>query len=215
MQGYGLTETSPLIVGNNDFFAKYDSCGMAIPDVNVKVYNPNSEGIGEIIAKGPNIMLGYYKNLEETAKVIIDGWFHTGDLGKIDDEGFVYLTGRSKNVIVTKNGKNIYPEEVEYYLNKSPLVSESLVMGTNSEENDETYVNAQIFPDIEAIKEYLMVAIPTKEEISGAINDIIAEVNKKLPNYKHIKAFKIRDEEFEKTTTKKIKRFGENTNNNA
>ena len=210
LQGYGLTECAPLIAGSNDFFYRHDSAGMAIPGVEIQIDSANEEGIGEVIAKGPNIMLGYYKNEEDTNKVLKNGWFHTGDLGYMDNNGWIYLTGRSKNVIVTKNGKNIYPEEVEYYLNDNPLISESLVMGLNYDDDDETYVNAQIFPNIDAIKEYLQVSIPTKEEISATINDIISEVNKKLPNYKHIKGFKIRDEEFEKTTTKKIKRFGDN-----
>ena len=210
LQGYGLTECSPLLAGNTDYIYKYDSAGISIPEVECKIDNPNNEGIGEIIAHGPNIMLGYYKDEEETNKVIKNGWFHTGDLGKIDDKGFVYITGRIKNVIVTKNGKNIYPEEVEHYLNDNPLISESLVTGLNKENDDETYVNAQIFPNIDAIKEYLRVSIPTKEEINGVINDIISQVNKRLPNYKHIKSFKIREEEFEKTTSKKIKRFGDN-----
>lgn len=211
-QGYGLTECAPLLVGNNDFFVKYDSTGLAIPDVEVKISNPDDEGIGEIIAKGPNIMKGYYNDEEETNKVFKDGWFYTGDLGKIDKNGFVYITGRIKNVIVTKNGKNIYPEEIEYYLNKNPLISEALIIGQNFDDNDETYVNAHVFPDTGAIKEYLQNAIPTKEEIYATIKDIIAGVNNKLPNYKHIKKFIIRDEEFEKTTTKKIKRFRSDVN---
>lgn len=210
LQGYGLTECSPLLVGNTDYVYNYASAGLTIPDVECTIYEPNDEGIGEIIARGPNIMLGYYKDEEATNKVIKNGWFHTGDLGKFDNKGFLYITGRIKNVIVTKNGKNIYPEEVEYYLNNNPLIAESLVIGSTKENNDETYVNAQIFPNIDAIKEYLKVTIPTKEEIHGVINDIISEVNKRLPNYKHIKWFKIRDKEFEKTTTKKIKRFGNN-----
>ena len=139
-----------------------------------------------------------------------DGWFYTGDLGKFDEDGFLYITGRIKNVIVTKNGKNIYPEEIEDYLNSNPLVAESLVTGEIKENDDETYVNAQIFPNIDAIKEHLKVAIPTKDEIYFVVKEIIGEVNKKLPNYKHIKFFKVKEEEFEKTTTKKIKRFGDN-----
>lgn len=186
---------------------------MSIPDVECKISEPNNDGIGEIIARGPNIMLGYYKDEEETNKVLKNGWFHTGDLGKFDNKGFLYITGRIKNVIVTKNGKNIYPEEIEHHLNNNKLISESLVIGSNKANDSETYVNAQIFPNIDAIKEYLKVSIPTKEEIYGVISDIISEVNKLLPNYKHIKWFKIRDQEFEKTTSKKIKRFGDNLKN--
>ena len=212
LQGYGLTECSPLVAGNNDFYKKDDSAGLPIPNVEYKIYEPNSEGIGEIIVKGPNVMLGYYNDEEETNRVLKDGWFHTGDLGRIDENQFLYITGRCKSVIVTKNGKNIYPEEVEFYLNDNPLVSESLVLGIQKENDDETYINAQIFPNIEAITEYLKGTVPTKEEIKKLISDVVQSVNKKLPNYKHIKSFVIRDKEFEKTTTQKIKRYGDNMN---
>lgn len=210
LQGYGLTECSPLVAGNTDFFQKDDAAGLPIPKVEYQIDNPNDEGIGEIIVKGPNVMLGYYEDEEKTKQTIVDGWFHTGDLGKIDENGYLYITGRCKSVIVTKNGKNIYPEEVEYYLNDNPLISESLVLGIQKEEDDETYINAQIYPNIEAITEYLKGSVPTKEEILKIVSDAVASVNKKLPNYKHIKSFGIRDKEFEKTTTQKIKRYGDN-----
>ena len=210
LQGYGLTECAPLVAGNTDFFKRNDSAGLPIPTVEYKIDNPNQEGVGEIIVKGPNIMLGYYNMPEETEKVLKDGWFHTGDLGKIDENGFLYITGRCKSVIVTKNGKNIYPEEIESYLNESPLISESLVIGIHKENDDETYVNAQIFPNKEAITEYLKGTVPTKEEIKKVISDVIANVNSKIPNYKNIKEFAIRDSEFEKTTTQKVKRYGNN-----
>lgn len=210
LQGYGLTECSPLVAGNNDFFQKDDAAGLPIPNVEYKIENPDSEGVGEIVVKGPNIMLGYYKNEEETSKVLKNGWFHTGDLGKIDENGYLYITGRCKSVIVTKNGKNIYPEEVESYLNDHPLISESLVLGIQKENDDETYVNAQIYPNIEAITEYLKGSVPTKEEIWKMMSDVVNSVNKKLPNYKHIKGFVVRDKEFEKTTTQKVKRYGNN-----
>lgn len=212
LQGYGLTECSPLVAGNTDFFQRDDSAGLPIPNVEYKIDSPNSEGIGEILVKGPNVMLGYYKNDEETKKAIQDGWFHTGDLGKVDENGYLYITGRCKSVIVTKNGKNIYPEEVEYYLNDNPLVSESLVLGIHKEDDDETYINAQIYPNIEAIAEYLKSSVPTKSEIKKVISDVVSSVNKKLPNYKHIKGVIIRDKEFEKTTTQKVKRYGNNVN---
>lgn len=211
LQGYGLTECSPLVSGNTDFFQKDDSAGLPIPKVEYKIENPDSEGVGEIIVKGPNVMLGYYNNDEETKKVLKDGWFHTGDLGKVDENGYLYITGRCKSVIVTKNGKNIYPEEVEYYLNDNPLISEALVLGIHKENDDETYINAQIYPNIEAITEYLKGSVPTKEEIKKIVSNVVSSVNKKLPNYKHIKGFDIRDKEFEKTTTQKIKRYGNNT----
>ena len=210
LQGYGLTECSPLVSGNNDFFHKAESCGLPIPKVEYKINNPNENGEGEIWVKGPNVMLGYYNMPEETSKSITDGWFHTGDIGKIDENGYLYITGRCKSVIITKNGKNVYPEEVEQYLNDSPLISESLVLGIQKENDDEIYINAQIFPNIEAITEYLKGSVPTKEEIKKIVNDIVASVNSRLPNYKHIKGVIIRDKEFEKTTTQKIKRYGDN-----
>ncbi len=214
LQGYGLTECSPLVAGNTDFFQKDDAAGLPIPNVIYKIENPYSEGIGEILVKGPNVMLGYYEDEEKTKQTIINGWFHTGDLGKIDKNGYLYITGRCKSVIVTKNGKNIYPEEVEYYLNDNPLISESLVLGIHKDQDDETYINAQIYPNLEAITEYLKGSVPTKEEIWKIISDAVSSVNKKLPNYKHIKSFGIRDKEFEKTTTQKIKRYGDNMNIN-
>ena len=210
LQGYGLTECSPLVAGNTDFFQKDDAAGLPIPNVEYKIDSPNNEGVGEIIVKGPNVMLGYYNNPEATANVMKDGWFHTGDLGKIDENGYLYITGRCKSVIVTKNGKNIYPEEVEYYLNDNPLISEALVQGIQEDNDDETYIKAQIYPNLEAISEYLKGSVPTKEEIKKIISDVVSSVNSKLPNYKHIKGFIIRDKEFEKTTTQKVKRYGEN-----
>ena len=214
IQGYGLTECSPLVAGNNDFYINPDAVGLPIPNVSYKIDKPDSSGVGEILVKGPNVMLGYYEDEAGTAKVLKDGWFHTGDLGRVDDDGWLYITGRLKTVIVTQNGKNIYPEEIEHYLNENPLISESLVTGLPDDKDEEVYVNAQIFPNIDAIKEYLKVSLPQKEEIFAVIKDIVASVNKKLPNYKHIKSFIIKDEEFEKTTTQKIKRFGKNVENN-
>ena len=210
LQGYGLTECSPLVAGNNDFYHKDDSCGLPIPKVTYIIDNPNENGEGEILVKGPNVMLGYYNMPEETNKVLKDGWFHTGDIGRVDKDGYLYITGRCKSVIIAKNGKNIYPEEVEQYLNDSPLISESLVSGIHKEKDDDIYINAQILPNMEAITEYLKGSVPTKDEIKKIMNDIVASVNSKLPNYKHIKGFIIRDKEFEKTTTQKIKRYGNN-----
>ena len=213
LQGYGLTECSPLVAGNNDFYYKAPSCGMPIPNVEYKIENPNEEGIGEIIVKGPNVMLGYYENPEETAKVLKNGWFHTGDLGYMDEEEFLYISGRSKNMILTKNGENIYPEEIENILNDNDFITESLVIG-ESNGKDDINVKAKIFPNIEAIKEYLGNKIPTKEDISKLISEIIKKVNARLPNFKHIKSFKILDEDFERTTTNKVKRFGKNVEDN-
>lgn len=211
LQGYGLTECSPLVAGNNDFYRRNDSVGLPIPNVEYKIANPNNEGVGEIIVKGPNVMLGYYKDEEATKAVMEDGWFYTGDLGKIDENGYLYITGRSKSVIIAKNGKNIYPEELEHYLNEEPVILESIVVGVKDKEKGDTFVKAKIFPNIDAIKEFLKVDIPTKEQIKQVIASAIQTVNKKIPNYKHIRGFKIVDKELEKTTTQKIKRYGENT----
>lgn len=204
--GYGLTECSPLVIGNNDSLMLPDSVGVPLPKVEVKIINTDSSGVGEICVKGPMVMLGYYNDPEATREVFDEnGWFKTGDLGTVDENGCYRITGRSKNVIVTKNGKNIYPEEVEYYLNNSPLIEESLVVG--EDEDDETYVTAKVFPNIDAITKKLKKTSVTAEEIRRAVNDVIKEVNKKLPSYKNIKKTVIRDSEFVKTTTQKIKRF--------
>lgn len=210
LQGYGLTECSPLVAGNNDIFYKSDSVGLPIPNVEYKINNPDSQGNGEIIVKGPNVMLGYYNDPENTDNVFKKGWFYTGDLGYIDNDGFLYITGRCKSVIVTQNGKNIYPEEIEYYLNESPLVAECIVIGVNYENDRETYVNAKILPDIDQFKDLLGKSKISEDDINTEIKRLISEINKKLPNYKHIKNFKIVKEPLEKTTTQKIKRFGNN-----
>ena len=210
LQGYGLTECSPLVAGNNDIFYKADSVGLPIPDVEYKINNPDSEGNGEIIVKGPNVMLGYYKDLEGTDNVLKKGWFYTGDLGRIDEDGFLYITGRCKSVIVTQNGKNIYPEEIEYHLDQYPLIAECIVLGVNHPGDKETYVNAKILPNIDEFKKLFGKNDIDKKDIEKEIKKIVSEVNQKLPNFKHIKNFKILDEPLEKTTTQKIKRFGNN-----
>ena len=206
VQGYGLTECSPIIALNRDCDFNNSSAGLPLPNTQIKIDNPNEEGIGEIIAKGPNIMIGYYENEEATKEAITDGWFHTGDLGYIDDDKFVYITGRKKNVIVTKNGKNIYPEEIETLLGRSPYVSECLVYGKEGEGTGEIEVAAEIYPDMEKICEELKTDNPTEEQIRKLIENEVYKVNKSLVLYKYIRYFTIRDVEFEKTTTKKIKR---------
>lgn len=210
LQGYGLTECSPLVAGNNDFFYKSDAVGMPIPNVKYKIYNPDSEGCGEIIVKGPNVMNGYFKDENATKKAIVDGWFHTGDIGKIDADGFLYITGRCKSVIVTKNGKNIFPEELEYFLNENKFISEALVYGI--ETTTDTQVNAKLLPNIEAITEELNNIPPTEAQVEEIIANAVKEVNSRFPNYKHIKSFKILKSALEKTTTQKIKRYGSNMN---
>lgn len=207
--GYGLTECSPLVIGNNDRVQLDDSVGVPLPSVSVKIRNPDTNGIGEILIKGPMVMLGYYEDKESTDAVFDeDGWFCTGDLGSVDENGHYRIVGRIKNVIVTKNGKNIYPEEVEYYLNNHPFVSESIVFGSDDDADGEgASVQAKIFPDVDAIMDKFKNKTPSKEEIFKIIGDVVREVNKKLPKYKNIRHFDIRDIEFVKTTTNKIKRY--------
>lgn len=211
LQGYGLTECAPLVAGNRDTLFKDQAAGIAIPGVELKIHNPDQKGIGEIIVRGANVMQGYYQNPEETQRVIKNGWFHTGDLGRIDRKGFLYITGRCKNVIVTKNGKNIFPEELESYIKNSPFVGECIVYGELDESSGETQVKAQIFPNLDAIREKLNninLTINT-DEIKKLIQDVINNVNRKIPLYKHIRQVIIRDTEFEKTTSKKIKRHSQ------
>ena len=160
-----------------------------------------------------NLSEGYFENEKETKKVLRDGWFYTGDLGYIDDEEFLYISGRSKNMILTKNGENIYPEEIENLLNEDDLIEESLIIGEHNGKDD-VQVKAKIFPNIEAIKDFLGNKIPTKEEITKIMNEKIKKVNEKLPNFKHIKSFKIMEEDFERTTTNKVKRYGKNIEEN-
>ena len=169
--------------------------------------NPNSDGIGEIKVSGPSVMLGYYENKEATDAVIRDGWFYTGDMGYFDSDGFIHITGRMKNMILTKNGKNVYPEEIETLLGRSDYIKESLVYGR--EGKDDVVVCAKIVPDKEKIAEDIKDGIIPEQEIYDIINSEIKRINKELVNYKAVKEFTLRDDEFEKTTTKKIKRYQE------
>lgn len=207
--GYGLTECAPLVIGNNDRVKTPDTVGTPLPNVQAKIDKPDALGVGEILIKGPMVMLGYYNDEQSTKEVFDDeGWFHTGDLGTVDEDNNFRITGRSKNIIVTKNGKNIFPEEVELYLNRSPMVGESMVFGKDEGDNDETVVSAKIFPNIEEIKKkYKNKEEISSEDIKEAITDVVKEVNKHLPKYKNIINFDIRENEFIKTTTQKIKRY--------
>lgn len=207
LQGYGLTECSPIVTVNQVGSFRNDSIGLPLPGVDVRIEGANSEGIGELVVRGRNVMLGYFENTLATEKVMKDGWFYTGDLGMVDSSGFYRITGRKKNVIVTKNGKNIYPEEVEACLDKSPYIQESLVWGKLDEASEETFVYAQIVPAKDMIAEKLGKAEPTKDEIFKAIDAEIKAVNRNMPLYKRIRRFTIREEEFAKTSTKKIKRY--------
>ncbi len=209
LQGYGLTECAPLVAGNRDKSFVDSAGGLPIPGVQIKIFNPDSKGIGEIAVKGDNVMLGYYRNDAATKNSIRDGWFHTGDLGYLGRKGFLYITGRLKNVIVTKNGKKIFPEEVESYINRSPFVQESLVYGECEQVSGECFVCAQILPDLEAIREKFKLVSASKEELMKIIREVIRNTNKDMPFYKHIRQFTIQETEFAKTTTQKIKRYVE------
>lgn len=205
VQGYGLTETSPVLAAENIKYYKTGSTGLPMPGVEIKIDSPNEQGIGEIIAKGPNVMLGYYENEEETNKVLKDGWFYTGDLGYMDKDGYIFITGRKKNVIVLKNGKNVYPEELEVLIGNLPYVKENMVFG--KEKGDDFIVSAKIVYNADYIKENY--PDKTQEDIEKMIWDEIKEINKTMPNYKHIKNIIVTDQEMIKTTTAKIKRYEE------
>lgn len=206
-QGYGLTECSPIVICNNDKQNKYSSIGLPIPGVEAKINNPDSDGIGEICVKGPMIMLGYYNDEEATAAVFdCDGWFHTGDMGYVDSDGFYYISGRKKSVIVTTNGKNVYPEELEAFLLKNKNIKECMVVPFEDERGN-TIVGAKIFPDVQAISaDYGNRNIGDKE-ISAAITAAVRETNSQVVSYKAIKKFEVVNKEFPKTTTSKIKRI--------
>ncbi len=207
LQGYGLTECAPIVTVNQEEKFRDDSIGLPLPIDEVMIYKPNKEGVGELIVKGPNIMLGYFENKLATEKVLRDGWFFTGDLGKMNREGFFSITGRKKNVIVTKNGKNIYPEEVEAYLDKSPFIVESMVYGKDDEASEETFVYAMIVPAMDMIREKLGKQDVTEDEVFKIIDTEVKNVNRNMPLYKRIRRFTVREEEFAKTSTKKIKRY--------
>ena len=201
VQGYGLTETSPIVAVGNNKYHKIGSIGKALPSEEVKLLNVNKQGIGELAVKGPNVMIGYYKNKEATEKVLKDEWFHTGDLAKIDEEGYIFICGRKKNVIVLKNGKNIYPEEMESLINKEDGIEESFIFGKQMSEDP---TNIKIFVKVVYNKEHFEGK--TKEEIEKEISQKISEVNKVMPRYKAIRGTIISDVPLIKTTTNKIKR---------
>jgi len=208
IQGYGLTETSPILALNSPYDFKDNAAGIPLPGVELKIQNPDAEGIGEVYAKGPNVMAGYYKNPAATAEVFDNGWFKTGDLGFIDADGFLHISGRKKNVIISKSGKNVFPEEIEDVLNRSPYIMESLVYGEEDAKLGEI-IAAQVVPDAEAfieLSERTGREI-TKEMIHHIIADEVAKVNDQISGYKQVRRFVVRDQEFQKTTTQKIKRF--------
>ena len=204
IQGYGLTECAPILALNRDCDFNNRAAGLPLPDVDVKVIDQDENGIGEFIAKGDNVMLGYYKNEEATKEANDEnGYYHTGDLGYIDKDGFCIITGRKKNVIIAKNGKNVFPEEIETMLCMSDYVEECLVSG--EEENDDVIITVTIFPCMEEVKK-LLGDNPDDDAVQQLMEDEVAKVNKNLVNYKHIKRVVLRDTEFDKTTSKKIRR---------
>lgn len=196
VQGYGLTETAPTIASESYFYRRPGSVGHAMPGVEVKINEPDENGIGELFARGPNIMKGYLDDDEANAKVFVDGWFNTGDLARIDEDGYIFITGRKKNVIVLKNGKNIYPEEIEALIDKLPYVVENIVSG--QEDGDDYRLVATIVYDPEQFKE--------GDDIKAIVNEDIEKISADMPKYKRIKEVFLRTEPFEKTTTQKIKR---------
>lgn len=208
IQGYGLTETAPIVALNRLMAFKDDAAGLPLPGVELKIDQPDADGVGEVLVKGKNVMLGYYKNEELTKQVFQDGYFKTGDLGYIDSDGFLHIRGRQKNVIIASNGKNVFPEEIEDILNRHPLVLESFVFGEEDSKHLEI-IAAQIVLNAETLIEYseknnLKIE---KEMMNKLVADIVKEANKHLAPYKQIKKFYVREKEFEKTTTQKIKRY--------
>ena len=211
IQGYGLTETAPVLTAENAKNIRTGSVGIPMCNVKLDIHEPGEKGIGEVIAQGPNVMLGYYENQEETDKVLKDGWFFTGDLGYIDEDGFLFLCGRKKNVIVLKNGKNVYPEEMEILLNRLTYLEETMVFGW--EKGDDYVISAKLvykedtvlemFPDLKTEQGLDL------EKFQDMVQKDIDGINAIMPAYKHIKRLVLNDEPTVKTTTAKIKRFEE------
>ena len=206
-QGYGLTETAPVIAAETPKCRRLGSIGKKFPSVEVKIDDPDEEGIGELMAKGPSIMLGYYENEEATKSALeSDGWFHTGDLARIDKDGFIYISGRKKSVIVLNNGKNVFPEEIETLLNKVEGIKETFVFEKKEDDGD-VKVCVEIVYDKELIKE--LYNIEGEENIKEFLWDKVKEVNKLMPKYKYVREMVITEEPLIKTTTLKIKRHEE------
>ena len=203
LQGYGLSETAPVVAAENAKVKKNGTCGVAMPSVTMEVVNKDEQGVGEIRVKAPSVMLGYYEMPEETAEVLKDGWFYTGDLGFIDHKGCITITGRNKNMIVLANGKKVFPEEIETLLNRMPLIEESMVFGMPSKEdkNDVTLSAKVVYNKEVAEEKYKGMS---EEEIKKVIWEDIKELNKTFPRYKHIQNLIVSSEELVKTTTKKV-----------
>lgn len=208
-QGYGITETAPIISAEQPGSRRLGTIGRPLNRVQVRIEGPNDEGVGEIVVRGPNVMQGYYKNHQATAEVLVDGWYRTGDLGFLSTDGFLTISGRVKNLIVTPNGKNVYPEEVENELLKSPFIAEVMVyghqVGTASEE-----IHAIIYPDQEALDNQCRIDgnCPMSEaDVEALLRVEVQRACNCLADYKRVRKFTIREDEFPKTTTRKIKRF--------
>ena len=203
IQGYGLTETSPVLTAEAENRHKPGSIGYPLDNVEIKIDNPDKEGVGEILAKGPNIMLGYYKNEKKTKEAFKDGWLRTGDYGYIDDDGFIFMTGRKNDIIVLRNGKNVYPQELEFLISKLPYVAECMVFSREASKTDTMLVAKIVYN-----KEVMEKDYPDKkeEEYEKIIWKDVKEINKTLPTFKHIKKVIVTDKPMIKTTTQKVKR---------
>lgn len=207
-QGYGLTETSPVVATENEESYRVGSIGKCFPSLEVKIEEPNEEGVGELLIKGPSVMLGYYNNEEATKEAIVDGWFYTGDLAKIDEDGFIFIMGRKKSVIVLKNGKNIFPEEMESLINRIEGVKESFIFGkSNKKDKDDIKIYVKIVYDKGIMQ--LAYKAQTEEEIQEALSNKIKDINDMMPAYKSIRGVVITETPLIKTTTNKIKRHEE------
>ncbi len=205
VQGYGLTEAAPVLCAENYKYRRYGSIGFPMKNVQIRIEGKNKDEIGEIVAKGPNIMMGYYEDEKATSKVLKHGWLYTGDYGYIDDAGFVYITGRKKNIIVLKNGKKIFPEEIEEHINKIDLIEECFVFGLPKKDDVVLSVKAKINKQV-AEEKYPNLS---EDELRDLIWNKIKETNKLFPKYKYVKNLILTNDEFAKTTTNKIKRFEE------
>lgn len=205
IQGYGLTECGPIIALNRDVNYQSNSAGLPMPGVEIRVKDPDEYGVGEFIATGPNIFLGYLGNPELTAETIVDGWFHTGDLGYMTDKNFVIITGRKKNVIVTKNGKNVYPEGLEALLCRNPEIAEAMVSGEKGR-GDDLIVAVEIYPDMDEVEATLGKKDPSEDEVQALMQKLVTELNHNVSSYEAIKQVTLRDKPFEKNTSQKMLR---------
>ncbi len=207
IQGYGLTETSPVVSVNPPQAPKNESVGLPLPGLEVNILNPGQNEIGEIAVKGDSVFKGFWKSEEATAEVFEGVWFKTGDMGYFDSDGYLYITGRKKSVIVTRGGKNIYPEEIETYLSESPLIEEILVAYETNPNTEKKELVATIYPNYEEVDEYCKKHKIEDNDPHKVLTNVIKKMNEDLTDFKRIRRVKIRDEEFPKTTTRKIKRY--------